>query len=426
LRNWDKKIDLIKEQEKQREAEASGTPYDSYAGSLEGSMGRDSLASDEPKEGSLHKSLERSASKSSVKSGGEHKEDDESRDKELGDEGKGTKLTEQEVKLLSAEEQQDRDKLEWSIKVTKEDYQKLKKENAELQHSVAMLIQNRDHPPTGGDASMNELKYINALVNVTQVRMQMKQTQESYNKMAQDLEEKLQFHQERSDQMKNSFKEFKHAVAESAEFNRTGKKIPKRELDRWDQEEEKIDAELQKENFTYITNKRKLKQVEEELKKKDKLAEGLHVIDFEQLKIENQTLNEKIEERNEAIHNLNTKIRKGVIMFTHMREKLHQLKLELDKLKAIDSQKKEIADKAESDKNEAKRNKKTKEIIYQTRKKKVGIQANSKTKGKEGRIATKWEKIGAPKLVLAYDYTFLKCLNRKSLKFLWRLSIKIH
>ena len=33
---------------------------------------------------------------------------------------------------------------------------------------------------------------------------------------------------------------------------------------------------------------------------KEELAEGLHLIDFEQLKIENQTYNEKIEERNEV------------------------------------------------------------------------------------------------------------------------------
>lgn len=43
------------------------------------------------------------------------------------------------------------------------------------------------------------------------------------------------------------------------------------------------------------------------LKKKDELAEGLHLIDFEQLKIENQTLNEKIEERNEDLHKLKKK-----------------------------------------------------------------------------------------------------------------------
>ena len=34
--------------------------------------------------------------------------------------------------------------------------------------------------------------------------------------------------------------------------------------------------------------------------RQEELAEGLHLIDFEQLKIENQTYNEKIEERNEV------------------------------------------------------------------------------------------------------------------------------
>ena len=37
-----------------------------------------------------------------------------------------------------------------------------------------------------------------------------------------------------------------------------------------------------------------------DLLSQEELAEGLHLIDFEQLKIENQTYNEKIEERNEV------------------------------------------------------------------------------------------------------------------------------
>ena len=39
----------------------------------------------------------------------------------------------------------------------------------------------------------------------------------------------------------------------------------------------------------------------------EELAEGLHLIDFEQLKIENQSLNEKIEERNEELAKLKKK-----------------------------------------------------------------------------------------------------------------------
>lgn len=54
----------------------------------------------------------------------------------------------------------------------------------------------------------------------------------------------------------------------------------------------------------------------------EELADGLHLIDFEQLKIENQTYNEKIEERNEELQKLRKKITNTVQVFTHLKEKL--------------------------------------------------------------------------------------------------------
>lgn len=65
---------------------------------------------------------------------------------------------------------------------------------------------------------------------------------------------------------------------------------------------------------------------EKELKKKEQLADGLHLIDFEQLKIENQTLNEKIEDRNEESHKLKQKVTFTVIMLSHTREKAQYVK----------------------------------------------------------------------------------------------------
>lgn len=55
----------------------------------------------------------------------------------------------------------------------------------------------------------------------------------------------------------------------------------------------------------HLTNQ--LKRIEATLRQKEELAEGLHLIDFEQLKIENQSLNEKIEERNEELLKLRKK-----------------------------------------------------------------------------------------------------------------------
>jgi histone deacetylase 6 len=51
-----------------------------------------------------------------------------------------------------------------------------------------------------------------------------------------------------------------------------------------------------------------MQRLEQVVKQKEELAEGLHLIDFEQLKIENQALNEKIEERNEEVLKLKKKI----------------------------------------------------------------------------------------------------------------------
>ena len=44
-------------------------------------------------------------------------------------------------------------------------------------------------------------------------------------------------------------------------------------------------------------DRNQLRKLEGNLRRKEELSNELHLIDFEQLKIENQTLNEKIEER---------------------------------------------------------------------------------------------------------------------------------
>ena len=68
-----------------------------------------------------------------------------------------------------------------------------------------------------------------------------------------------------------------------------------------------------------LANKQKV------LRKKEQLADGLHLIDYEQLKIENQTLNEKIEERNEELHKLKLKMTHNVNILSHTREKYQSI-----------------------------------------------------------------------------------------------------
>ncbi len=70
------------------------------------------------------------------------------------------------------------------------------------------------------------------------------------------------------------------------------------------------------------------------------------MIDFEQLKIENQTLNEKIEERNEDLHKLKKKNTTTVQILTHTREKLGFVQKKNDDLQKVGEDKeKELSDK---------------------------------------------------------------------------------
>ena len=71
----------------------------------------------------------------------------------------------------------------------------------------------------------------------------------------------------------------------------------------------------------------KISKLEAQIKEKEQLAEGLHMIDFEQLKINNVDLNEKIEERNEDILKLRKKVTSTVQVLTHVKEKLQFLQV---------------------------------------------------------------------------------------------------
>lgn len=68
-----------------------------------------------------------------------------------------------------------------------------------------------------------------------------------------------------------------------------------------------VEEDVQRVRLKNIHLANTLKKLEATIRSKEELAEGLHLIDFEQLKIENQSLNEKIEERNEELVKLRKK-----------------------------------------------------------------------------------------------------------------------
>merc|ERR1712159_979055 len=180
---------------------------------------------------------------------------------------------------------------------------------------------------------VTEHKYINTLHHVHQVRLKLRQQQVKAARMSEELKNQLEEKRAKAIECRDSFRDFKRQVARHAEYSRTGKKIPLKIIQEVEDFELDKDAEVEEVRGSNISLKNRMAKLEQQLRKKDELADNLHVIDFEQLKIENQTLNEKIEERNEELHKLRKKTVITVQVITHMREKLQFVQQENQVLK---------------------------------------------------------------------------------------------
>lgn len=161
----------------------------------------------------------------------------------------------------------------------------------------------------------------------------MVSAQTQYDRIALDLQARLDEKESKVTEIQDSFLEFKREIAKNAENMRTGKPIPKRVIAQFEAADVKKDQEVEKVRLKNINLRTHLKKLEQQLHAKEQLAEGLHLIDFEQLKIENQTLNEKIEERNEELHKLRKKTTSTVQVLTHIKEKLQFVLAENQTLK---------------------------------------------------------------------------------------------
>lgn len=159
----------------------------------------------------------------------------------------------------------------------------------------------------GGEIAMNEHKYLNTLTQVHQTRLDLKQTHEKYSKMYADLEEKMKEKKQKCNEIRGAFNDLKKEIARKAAYSRTDKPIDELKIQTWEDEMERLNKELEGCRLQILKYRNTLAKNQKFLKKKEELADGLHLIDFEQLKIENQALNERIEERNEDLHKLRKK-----------------------------------------------------------------------------------------------------------------------
>ena len=165
-------------------------------------------------------------------------------------------------------------------------------------------------------------RYQDALDHLDALRAELDETREHYEGELQAL----QMHCAEGDRQRierdDEFRRIREAAGKGSVVSRTNKPVKQTDLNLKETQLSAKDFELEQARIEFIRTKNKFKQVDDELNKQDQLSEGLHLIDFEQLKIENQTLNEKKAEKNQDLVKIEDKIRVNAHMLTHVKEKL--------------------------------------------------------------------------------------------------------
>ncbi|KAA3674896.1 uncharacterized protein DEA37_0009732 [Paragonimus westermani] len=178
----------------------------------------------------------------------------------------------------------------------------------------------------GGSTTDNvvdyEQRYNKYISSLTELKNEYQSMQATYHKQIEEMKRVCADRQREVDDAYREFTNYKYNIGKKALHSRTGRPINPKELEAMLNAEQKKEAIVMEVRLENIKLRNEVAKVEAILKSKEQLAEGLHLIDFEQLKIENQTYNEKIEERNEELAKLKRKIASTVQIMTHVKEKL--------------------------------------------------------------------------------------------------------
>ena len=202
---------------------------------------------------------------------------------------------------------------------------KLKEENESIQRKINIIYEfrkkeGREERNFYKESNINESTYADSLTSTAGLYNDLNIHK---NKLNQDLaryQQSIEEQEKRKQEVYEILMKYKEELLDNC-LTKKGKKIPKAEIENWLRKEELLEEELRNLRVESFKKSLEMNRLKKELKKMEDYFEGLHIIDFEQLKIENNTLTEKIEDRNEEIHKIKNKINQTVQSLAHLQEK---------------------------------------------------------------------------------------------------------
>lgn len=269
-------------------------------------------------------------------------------------EGRPAKSQEEGKPLGGRDEFED---LEWSEEVQKLQEQQLRSDlldqyrsllvernrsqryNLYLQHKIFEALRKKkgleaaEVPERGAEAEAPEKEqaYLRHLGMLEDLKKQQADDLQWYHQELGQLKQQCQEKLSRVEKEWRRFQALKKQVVMQAMGScrmRGGRQAALREVEQILALEDKKEKEMSAVRLENVQLKQSLVHFETRMRTQEDQTQGLLLIDFEQLKIENQTFNEKIEERNEELLKLRNKVTNSVQVITHMKEKLHFMNTE--------------------------------------------------------------------------------------------------
>lgn len=253
--------------------------------------------------------------------------------------------------------------------------ERLKEDNEKIQRKIKIIYEfrkkeGREERNFYKESNINESTYADSLSSTAALYNDLNTHKTKLDQDLKRYQQSIDEQERKKQEVYDILMEYKTELLENAE-TRKGTKIPRAQIEDWLNKERRLEEDIKELRIQSFTKTLEMNRLKKELKKMEDYFEGLHIIDFEQLKIENNTLTEKIEDRNEEIHKLKNKINYTVQILAHLQEKSKDISIEKEvkknendelKKKIIEMKMKLTSKKEENDKKALKQLNENKKI----------------------------------------------------------------
>jgi hypothetical protein len=183
------------------------------------------------------------------------------------------------------------------------------------------------------EAAQRKIRYRNALAGWRTKSDELQFAKDEFQASADEINAELALRTRKQSETFAAFVAYKTEVAKAAEYpGAPGKGLSEDVIERRLNEEKVADDSARKARLLNAKLRRRLANTEEKVRDKEELAAGLFLVDFEQLKIENGALQEKIDARNGDLVRMRSKTGAQVQALTHMKEKLQHVRKENERV----------------------------------------------------------------------------------------------